>query len=99
MGTTTKEKRSDAQQTRYIISDALKRRLCRDGQLSIDDYVDSLLAAAAAGNMTAAVEINNRVEGKVRDEVKIDMSVHDHIPSQGDPDLLDIADEVKQIRE
>ncbi len=72
---------------KYIISNELKRRLLDKDYCK--KYVNSLLEAAEKGNVTAIQEINNRVEGKVKDVIDLNTSIKGLQPSQEETEALD----------
>jgi hypothetical protein len=76
-----------AQTDKYIISNELKRRLLDKDYCK--KYVDSLLKAAESGNVTAIQEVNNRVEGKVKDVIDLSTSIKGLQPNQEETEALD----------
>ncbi len=76
-------KRVYAQSKRRMITAELTK-LLYDNPEELRLYCKSLVDAAKSGNMTAAIEINNRLEGKIKEEVKIDLDVASYIPTQAE---------------
>jgi len=84
-----------AQTNKYIISDAIKRRLSQVDDLN--EYVDALFKAAKAGNVTAIQEINNRVEGKVKETIDLTTSIKSLQPTQEEQINLDNKYKIQPI--
>jgi hypothetical protein len=86
---------SMAQTNKFIITEEIKRRLNDPDYLK--RYVDGLFKAVDSGNVSAIQEINNRVEGKVKETIDLTTSIKSLQPTQEEQQVLDDRFRIKPI--
>lgn len=84
-----------AQTNKFIITEEIKRRLNDPDYLK--RYVDGLFKAVDSGNVSAIQEINNRVEGKVKETIDLTTSIKSLQPTQEEQQALDDRFRIKPI--
>jgi len=57
-------------------------RIFRDEPEKFRAFINAQIQAAIDGSAAHAIEINNRLDGKVKEQIQVDISLTHHIPDQ-----------------
>lgn len=75
---------------------AVSKRAQKDGPQFLERVADAVVAAAVTGDMQAAKEIGDRLDGKPRQEMDIQQEAHSFVHVIGSPAFSETTDEWQQ---